>query len=203
MILSGHRVILRPATAHDVDRLTSILHEPAVAHRWGTFDEARVAEEFVGDDRVFIVEVDGDAIGSIQYSEENDPMYRHAAIDIFLTSTRHRQGFGTDAIRTLARYLFDVRGHHRLTIDPAADNEAAIKAYEKVGFHRVGIMRAYERGPDGTWHDGLLMDMLAEELVEDGVDARQGGVVDLPRPSGGAKSIALTTRPWESEGSLV
>jgi aminoglycoside 6'-N-acetyltransferase len=59
-----------------------------------------------------------------------------------------------------------------LTIDPAADNEAAIKAYEKVGFGRVGIMRAYERGPDGTWHDGLLMDMLAEELVEDPADAR-------------------------------
>jgi aminoglycoside 6'-N-acetyltransferase len=28
----------------------------------------------------------------------------------------------------------------------------------------VGIMRMYERGPDGTFHDGLLMDILAEEL---------------------------------------
>jgi aminoglycoside 6'-N-acetyltransferase len=27
-------------------------------------------------------------------------------------------------------------------------------------------MRAYERGPDETWHDGLLMDLLAEELVD-------------------------------------
>jgi aminoglycoside 6'-N-acetyltransferase len=26
-------------------------------------------------------------------------------------------------------------------------------------------MRAYERGPDGSWHDGLLMDLLAEDLV--------------------------------------
>jgi aminoglycoside 6'-N-acetyltransferase len=25
-------------------------------------------------------------------------------------------------------------------------------------------MREYERGPDGTWHDGLLMDLLAGEL---------------------------------------
>jgi aminoglycoside 6'-N-acetyltransferase len=33
-----------------------------------------------------------------------------------------------------------------------------------VGFRRVGIMRKYERGPDGVWHDGLLMDMLREEL---------------------------------------
>ena len=48
-------------------------------------------------------------------------------------------------------------------IDPAANNAAAIRAYEKAGFRPVGVMRRYERGPDGTWHDGLLMDMLCEE----------------------------------------
>jgi aminoglycoside 6'-N-acetyltransferase len=28
----------------------------------------------------------------------------------------------------------------------------------------VGVLRSYEMGPDGTMHDGLLMDMLIEEL---------------------------------------
>jgi aminoglycoside 6'-N-acetyltransferase len=28
-------------------------------------------------------------------------------------------------------------------------------------------MRRYERGVDGTWHDGLLMDLLAEDLTEE------------------------------------
>lgn len=51
-------------------------------------------------------------------------------------------------------------------IGPAADNAAAIRCYGKVGFRPVGIMRSYERGPDGTWHDGLLMDLLAEEITE-------------------------------------
>jgi aminoglycoside 6'-N-acetyltransferase len=50
-------------------------------------------------------------------------------------------------------------------IDPAADNLPAIRAYEKVGFQRVGIMRAYERGADGTFHDCLLMDLLADDLT--------------------------------------
>jgi len=27
-------------------------------------------------------------------------------------------------------------------------------------------MRNYERGPDGTWHDGLLMDLLPGDLVD-------------------------------------
>jgi aminoglycoside 6'-N-acetyltransferase len=93
-------------------------------------------------------------------------MYRYAGIDLFLASDRHGQGLGSDAVRTLARFLFDERGHHRLSIDPAAQNERAIRAYEAVGFRRVGIMREYERGPDGNWRDGLLMDLLAGELLE-------------------------------------
>jgi aminoglycoside 6'-N-acetyltransferase len=56
------------------------------------------------------------------------------------------------------------RGHHRLTIDPAADNERAIHAYEKVGFRRVGVMREYWRDAGGVWRDGLLLDLLAREL---------------------------------------
>ena len=72
---------------------------------------------------------------------------------------------GTDAVRTPARHLVHDRGHHRLVIDPAAANAPAIRAYAKVGFRPVGVMRAYERDPDGGgWHDGLLMDLLAEEL---------------------------------------
>jgi hypothetical protein len=36
-----------------------------------------------------------------------------------------------------------------------------------VGFRPVGIMRAYERGRDGSFHDGLLMDLLAGELTDE------------------------------------
>jgi aminoglycoside 6'-N-acetyltransferase len=64
----------------------------------------------------------------------------------------------------MAAFLFDERGHHRITIDPAAANSRAIATYEKVGFRPVGVMRGYERGEDGTYHDGLLMDLLRDEL---------------------------------------
>jgi aminoglycoside 6'-N-acetyltransferase len=95
---------------------------------------------------------------------EPDPRYRHAAIDIFLGGRFQDHGLGTEALRLLAGHLFDERGHHRLTIDPAAANERAIRAYEKVGFRPVGVMRRYERGPDGRFHDGLLMDVLRDDL---------------------------------------
>jgi aminoglycoside 6'-N-acetyltransferase len=81
-----------------------------------------------------------------------------------MSSRFQGRGIGTDAVRTMARYLIEVRGHHRLTIDPAAANARAIHVYEKVGFRPVGVMRRYERGQDGTFHDGLLMDLLADEL---------------------------------------
>ena len=51
-------------------------------------------------------------------------------------------------------------------IDPAAANDQAIRSYSKVGFRPVGVMRQYERGGDGHFHDGLLMDLLRGELAE-------------------------------------
>ena len=166
--LHGECVTLRPPADADVPRLTAILIHPDVAVWWGRWDEDRVRREFVdpGDDSVpFAIEVDGEVIGLIQYGEENEPDYRHAGIDIFLDPTRHGRGLGADAVRTLARHLFADRGHHRLTIDPAAHNERATRSYARVGFRPVGIMRRYERGPDGAWHDGLLMDLLPEDLA--------------------------------------
>jgi len=103
----------------------------------------------------------------IQYAEELTPQYRHASIDLFLDPVVHGRGVGRDAVRTLARYLIEDRGHHRLVIDPAADNEAAIRCYAAVGFRPVGVMRAYEHDVDGPgWHDGLLMDLLAPDLLD-------------------------------------
>lgn len=68
-------------------------------------------------------------------------------------------------VRRTARHLIEERGHHRITIDPAASNAAAIRTYSKVGFRTVGILREYERDADGgRWRDGLLMDLLAREL---------------------------------------
>jgi aminoglycoside 6'-N-acetyltransferase len=165
MRLTGPRVTLRPGTESDLDRITEIRHEPEVVDRWA-LPEPGELESFLREETTLVIEVDGEPVGAIQYEEEADPMYHRAGIDVFVTAARHNQGLGSEAVAVLARYLIRDRGHHRLTIDPAADNAAAIRAYEKVGFRPVGVMRAYELGPDGTWHDGLLMDLVAEEFRE-------------------------------------
>jgi aminoglycoside 6'-N-acetyltransferase len=127
---------------------------------------AAVAEDLAEEGtETFVIEHDGRVAGAIQWSAEDETDYRHAGIDIYLDPTLHGRGLGADAVSTLAKHLIADRGHHRLVIDPAADNTAAIRCYAKVGFRPVGVMRRYERGLDGTWHDGLLMDLLADELI--------------------------------------
>jgi aminoglycoside 6'-N-acetyltransferase len=164
--LKGERVVLRPLAIDDLPAVAAIQAQPSVAARWGEPDEADLRAKQDGTEGVvaYAIDFDGQVVGLIEYHEEDDPMYRHAGIDIFIAEEVHGRGLGTDAVRTLARYLVRERGHHRLTIDPAADNVAAIRAYEKVGFRPVGVMRQYERLPGGDWHDGLLMDLLADEL---------------------------------------
>ena len=165
--LAGALVSLRPATEADVPALAAIRAAPEVYARWGGDADltAEVRSDLDDPDSpTFVIEADGRVVGAIQYYEESDPMYRHAGMDLYLDPAVAGRGLGTDTVRTMARYLIRDRGHHRLVIDPAADNTAAIRTYQKVGFRPVGVMRRYERGPDGRWHDGLLMDLLADEL---------------------------------------
>ena len=159
--LPGAQVVLRPVADADIPALEAILREPEVArwwmrHTWDRVDEAGSA--------VFAILADGDVVGCIQYAEETDPDYRHAGIDLFVSDGAQGRGIGTDALRTLLAHLIDDVGHHRVIIDPAVENARAIHVYEKLGFRRVGVMRRYERGADGAWHDGLLMELLADEL---------------------------------------
>jgi aminoglycoside 6'-N-acetyltransferase len=168
MELRGSSVMLRPVVPADAAGLATILATPEVARWWPAYDRARVDAEYLAEDDVtaWAILVDDRLVGLIQASEENEPEFRHASIDLFLDPAVQAQGLGPDAIRAVARHLIEDRGHHRLTIDPAADNEHAIRAYVKVGFRPVGRLRRYQRFPDGSWRDGLLMELLAEELID-------------------------------------
>lgn len=166
MELRGERVVLRPLRVDDARRLAELAAHPDVARWWPDLDEAELVEKAEGrsDATCFAVLDDGETIGLVQYYEELDPDYRHAGIDLFLGVAHQGAGLGTDTVRTLARHLVHDRGHHRVVIDPVAHNERAIRCYERVGFRRVGVLREYQRDPDGTWRDGLLLDLLAREL---------------------------------------
>jgi aminoglycoside 6'-N-acetyltransferase len=162
MDLHDDLVRLTPTVAADAEALRAIRRMPEVARHW---DE--VEDDFPMDDEPeatrFTIRHDGEIVGMVQYSEELEPKYRSAAIDIFLSAAHHGRGIGSAAVRLVVRHLFEDRGHHRITIDPAADNQAAIGAYTKAGFTPVGIMRLAERDADGRgWHDALMMELVRD-----------------------------------------
>ena len=144
-----------------------MLARPGVAEWWGPREDGEHTRAGLRNDgRAFAIVVGEEIAGWLGFDEEPDPDCRYASLDIFLAPEYQGRGIGPLALRLAAQWLFEQRSHHRLTIDPACDNARAIKAYEAVGFQAVGVMRHYERGPDGSWHDNLLMDMLRGELRE-------------------------------------
>jgi aminoglycoside 6'-N-acetyltransferase len=152
---------LRPLAAGDVSELLRIRATDEVHRWWGAAEPDFPLGDEPESERLTVL-VDGRVAGMVQFAEEEEPRYRHASIDIFLDPAVHGRGVGTEVVRRVVRLLVEERGHHRITIDPAAANAAAIRAYAKAGFEPVGVMRRYERDVAGDgWHDGLLMELVA------------------------------------------
>lgn len=146
----------------DLPALRAMLEEPEVARWWRRDEWERTGEQSATG---FSILLDGVVVGYVQYAEQTDPDYFSAAVDVFVGTAAQGRGVGPDAMRTLIAWLITERGHHRITVDPAADNSRAIHVYEKLGFRPVGVLRRYERVADGVWRDALLMELLADEAA--------------------------------------
>ena len=174
LIIDGDRVRLRRAHADDLPVLLDLLAEGSVA-RWQQDGSRTELVDLLtapsgedansGETTVFVAELDDEVVGLLDATEQRHPDHPHANLAVCLRTSAQGRGLGTDAVRTLARWLIDRRGHHRLTVAPAADDPAAIACYRTAGFRPVGVLRGYGRRGDGGWHDGLLMEALAEDLA--------------------------------------
>lgn len=73
------------------------------------------------------------------------------------------KGFGSDALKTLARYMFQTMNLNRVQLDTWSGNERAIRSYEKCGFIVEGRMRSHSF-VDGKYYDTVVMGLLKEEF---------------------------------------
>jgi len=160
--IRSERLLMRAVTDLDIDALRTIRATPEV-HRWWGEDPDPDWMTTTTDGAPYTIVLADTVVGFIQIFENNDPEYRFAGIDLFLDPSVQGKGYGREAVARMVQHLVSDRGHHRITIDPAAANVRAIACYRACGFQDVGIMRMYERNRDNNgWHDGLLMEYVVQ-----------------------------------------
>lgn len=153
-------VELQPLDIAHVARLRELHQQPGVTRWWGPMEPGFPFDE--PESQRYAIVADGELAGLIQWGDDSYDENRHAYVDIFVADDLAGRGIGTEALRRLIEVLIDRLGYHRITIDPAVENAAAIRAYEKVGFSRVGTCtRAYLDPGSGEWRDELLMELVA------------------------------------------
>jgi RimJ/RimL family protein N-acetyltransferase len=172
----GDLVRLRAMEPSDAEALWRWNHDPEVMRwmqdshpqslaqvtRW--LGEERGRNEY--GDLLLGVEVQADdkLIGLVRL-HGTEPELGIAELDIYLGEKNYwGKGYATDTVRTVCRYGFDKMRLHKITLTVVTENEAAWRAYRKVGFVQEGRLREVFRR-DGRWYDQYTMGLLAGELT--------------------------------------
>jgi len=104
----------------------------------------------------------GPLIGTCQLHSINY-VHRSAELQIRIGDiSAQGMGYGTEATRLLLDFAFRDLNLHRVSLHVFANNERAIRMYEKIGFVGEGVMRKMAH-IDGVYIDALLMGILREE----------------------------------------
>jgi len=172
-ILSGPRVVLRAPVASDAEGRLALGNAPHIHRMFGAEPTSvrdltpEAAQSWVDNlaaqQWAWVMTHNERLIGSVRLHTLNLADHRaHLAIGI-LDEGALGQGFGTEAMRLVAKFAFDGLSLHRLTLRVLAFNERAIAAYRKVGFIEEGRERETAL-IDGVWHDDVIMGLLAHEF---------------------------------------
>ncbi len=172
--IDGPQLTFRPIEERDLPDLVRWRADPDVLAVFsGPLESLQAARRHYMEPDVepcwrFVIELEGRGIGEIQYWHQYPGREYEwsAGIDIFIGEPDARdRGLGTEAVRTMLRYLFEVKRCHRVTIDPEVGNGRAIRCYEKAGFRFDGVLRhnAFEHG---EYVDTYFMSMLEDEWPE-------------------------------------
>lgn len=176
MIL-GQRTRLRPIEKDDLPRFVKWLADPelrsylSMTYPYGQIQEERWFERNIGqgNEQTWAIEAEpADSvgpwvhIGSCGY-HEIDWRNRAGTVGIMIGARDYwGKGFGTDAMQTLVAWGFYTLNLNRVQLYVYADNERAIRSYQKVGFLIEGRLRQ-ANFYNGVYRDTIVMGVLRED----------------------------------------
>jgi RimJ/RimL family protein N-acetyltransferase len=162
-------VSLRLCVEADLPMLEGLTRDPEMTGEFGWFGygvgpqwRKRWADNgLVDSDGGLLIVARGDEpLGLVNWRKHrHTPSSSSWEIGIALLPQARGQGYGTEAQRLLARYLFAHTTAHRIWAGTETGNIAEQKALEKAGFTREGIQRG-TGWRDGAWRDGVVYSLL-------------------------------------------
>lgn len=108
---------------------------------------ARENDEFIGTTGLYVI----------------NWIMRSAEFRIFLGNKKYwNRGIGTECTKLMAVYGFEKLNLNRIWLGVNADNIGGVRAYEKAGFAREGVLRQ-EQYRNFRYYDAIRMSMLRSE----------------------------------------
>ena len=176
---------LRPIADEDLPLFARWLNDPEVRYWLSMADgpdltlesEEEWYEEMRADPAtvVWCIETEeGKPIGNLGL-HAIDEAHGRATLGIFIgEKTYWSRGYGTEAIRSLLGFAFGEMGLRRIALGTDEDNARGIRCYEKCGFVREGLQRAFRlRGGEPV--NGVVMAVLREEWEREARGGDHGG----------------------------
>jgi RimJ/RimL family protein N-acetyltransferase len=168
----GELIYLRPLEREDAPTIAPWINDPDVSRNLLQYLplNVRAEEQFI--DRLYqddqqtalgIVVKETDRLIGVTGLHKHDHRSRQASFGILLgVKTEWDKGYGTEATALVVRYAFDTLNLNRVWLHVFEDNARAIRAYEKVGFRREGLLRQ-DNFRDGRYGNTVVMGLLREE----------------------------------------
>lgn len=172
VLIIGERVNLRALKKEDAKQILEWINNPKLKHLTGTvYPVSEVEHEKWFENKlnekvnkIFGIEecATKNLVGVIGL-KNTDIINRSTELYIYIGAESYwGKGLGTDAVRTLTRFIFEELNLHRVSLIVFSYNKRAISAYEKVGFVFEGVMReSLFKG--GKYHDKILMALINDK----------------------------------------
>jgi RimJ/RimL family protein N-acetyltransferase len=201
--LDAGRVRLRWLTEADVPALFAVFGDPEVTRYWGvaTLPDLAAAGALLAKIHAHFragtlfqwgVEAGGEVVGTCTLAAL-DPANRRAELGFALGRPHQGRGYMASALPAVLGFAFGRLGLHRVHADTDPRNAPSIRALERLGFRREGVLREHylvQGEPQDAVVYGLLRSEWARgaEASAEAGPARRFASGDAQPPGGGPGS---------------